>query len=348
MYTKNLDEICKYLPNDKSFIVYGAGWTGYKFQHLLKILGKKIEYYIDDTIEDVRNGIKISSLENTINREKDISKLHILIATPSIKGIEIISKKISKYTSKSISFDETFFKLLDTIDLFEVHKYIDKYINYFEPNDFKDAIINGYLLNKCSYRYCVDEDLMYFYNDIRLKKNDNVLDCGASCKKYGHNSALDFVKLTDGKIICFEPNISSFCELQDEIKEYKNIVVYNKALGNENKIVKLHGQNQSSYVSEDGEGQEIELVKVDSFLNNTKIDFIKMDIQGYEMEVLRGSVETIKKNRPILSLSAYHLDDDIPNIVRFILSLNLNYKMYLVNNEGFFWDGVKIIAKVDE
>ncbi|AYJ79906.1 hypothetical protein AN286_06950 [Aliarcobacter cryaerophilus ATCC 43158] len=348
MYTKNLEEICKYLPNNKSFVVYGSGWTGYKFEYLLRILGKNIEYYIDDTIEDVRNGIKISSLDNTISREKDISKFFVLIATPSIKGIEIISKKLSKYTSKIISFDEAFFNLLDNIDLFEVHKYIDNYINYFEANDFKDAITNGYLLNKCIYRYCANEELMYFYNDIRLKKDDNVLDCGASCKKYGHNSALDFVKYTDGQIICFEPNIESFVELKEEVKKYKNIIVHNKALGNENKIVKLHGQNQSSYISENGTGQEIELVKVDDFLKDTKIDFIKMDIQGYEMEVLRGSVETIKKNRPILSLSAYHLDNDIPNIVRFILSLNLNYKMYLVNNEGFFWDGVKIIAKVDE
>ena len=119
-------------------------------------------------------------------------------------------------------------------------------------------------------------------------------------------------------------------------------------MGNENKIVRLHGQNQSSYVSEFGNGQKVELVKVDDFFKNTKIDFIKMDIQGYEMEVLKGSIETIKKNKPILSISAYHLEEDIKNITKFILSLNMNYKMYLVNNEGFFWDGVKIIAKVDK
>jgi FkbM family methyltransferase len=159
---------------------------------------------------------------------------------------------------------------------------------------------------------------------------------------------LDFVKYTDGEIICFEPNLDNFLELKEEVKEHKNIIVHNKALGNENKIVRLHGQNQSSYVSEFGNGQKVELVKVDDFFKNTKIDFIKMDIQGYEMEVLKGSIETIKKNKPILSISAYHLEEDIKNITKFILSLNMNYKMYLVNNEGFFWDGVKIIAKVDK
>ena len=143
-------------------------------------------------------------------------------------------------------------------------------------------------------------------------------------------------------------NLDNFLELKEEVKEHKNIIVHNKALGNENKIVRLHGQNQSSYVSEFGNGQKVELVKVDDFFKNTKIDFIKMDIQGYEMEVLKGSIETIKKNKPILSISAYHLEEDIKNITKFILSLNMNYKMYLVNNEGFFWDGVKIIAKVDK
>ena len=46
MYTKNLEEISKYLPNEDHFIVYGAGWTGYKFQYLLKILNKEIKYFI--------------------------------------------------------------------------------------------------------------------------------------------------------------------------------------------------------------------------------------------------------------------------------------------------------------
>ncbi len=348
MYTENLKEICKYLPNDNNFIVYGAGWTGYKFQYLLRILNKDIKYFIDDTIEDIREGKIISSLENTINREKDIRNFTVLIATPSQKGVEVISEKLAPYTSKIVSFEKSFFELLDSIDLFEVHKYIDKYIKYFEPNDFRDAIKNGYLLNKCNYKYTVAEERMYFYNDIGLRKNDNVLDCGASCKKYGHNSALDFVKFTSGQIICFEPNLINFLELKEEVKGYKNIVVYNKALGNENKIVKLHGENQSSYISEVGDGQEVELVKVDDFLKDTKIDFIKMDIQGYEMEVLKGSIKTIKKNKPILSISAYHLDDDIKNITEFIVSLGMKYKMYLVNNEGFFWDGVKIIAKVED
>ncbi len=348
MYTKNLEEISKYLPNEDHFIVYGAGWTGYKFQYLLKILNKEIKYFIDDTIEDIKDDKIISSLENTIKREKDISKFTILIATPREKGIKIISKKLTKYTSKIVSFDKNFFELLDSIDLFEVHNYINEYIKYFEPNDFRDAILNGYLLNKCNYKYIVAEEKMYFYNDIVLRDNDNVLDCGTSCKKYGHNSALDFVKYTDGEIICFEPNLDNFLELKEEVKEHKNIIVHNKALGNENKIVRLHGQNQSSYVSEFGNGQKVELVKVDDFFKNTKIDFIKMDIQGYEMEVLKGSIETIKKNKPILSISAYHLEEDIKNITKFILSLNMNYKMYLVNNEGFFWDGVKIIAKVDK
>jgi FkbM family methyltransferase len=348
MYTKNLQEISLHLPQAKKIIVYGAGWTGRKFYYLLKILNKEIEYFIDDTIEDILFKKKISSLTNTIKREKDISQYPVLIATPNKNGINIISEKLHQYTSNVVSFNERFFELLDSIDLFEVHKYIDTYINYFEPNDFKDAIQNGYLLNNCNYTYKVNEDVMYFYNHIRLRQHDNVLDCGASCQKYGHNSALDFVKYTDGEIICFEPNISSFKELRDEVKEFKNIIVHNIALGNENKTVKLHGQNQSSYISEYGEGQEVELVKVDSFLKDKKIDFIKMDIQGYEMEVLRGSTETIKKDKPILSLSAYHLEDDISNIVNFIISLNMKYKMYLVNNEGFFWDGVKIIAKVED
>jgi hypothetical protein len=59
-----------------------------------------------------------------------------------------------------------------------------------------------------------------------------------------------------------------------------------------------------------------------------KVDFIKMDIEGAEVEALKSTVETIKKFRPKLALCLYHRESDFQTIPEFIHSLNLGYKFY--------------------
>ena len=59
-----------------------------------------------------------------------------------------------------------------------------------------------------------------------------------------------------------------------------------------------------------------------------KVDFIKMDIEGAEMNALNGSVETIKKHRPKLAICVYHKLDDIFDIPFFIDRLGCGYRFY--------------------
>ncbi len=54
-----------------------------------------------------------------------------------------------------------------------------------------------------------------------------------------------------------------------------------------------------------------------------------MDIEGAEMDALRGMQEMIKKNKPKLAISIYHLKDDLWNIPFYIKELNPDYKLYI-------------------
>ena len=62
---------------------------------------------------------------------------------------------------------------------------------------------------------------------------------------------------------------------------------------------------------------------------NEKITFIKMDIEGAELNALYGSKEIIKKYVPKLAVCVYHKTEHLWEIPFFIKSLNPNYKIYL-------------------
>ena len=77
---------------------------------------------------------------------------------------------------------------------------------------------------------------------------------------------------------------------------------------------------------------DIPIISIDDIVEKKKIkkiDFIKMDIEGYELEALKGASKTIKKFFPKLAISIYHKDEDFYLIPKYIKSLNDNYSLYI-------------------
>lgn len=71
---------------------------------------------------------------------------------------------------------------------------------------------------------------------------------------------------------------------------------------------------------------------IDSFVeeHGTRVDFIKMDIEGAELNALYGAVETLKSQKPMLAICIYHNDgEDLLTIPLFLANLNLGYKFYV-------------------
>ena len=68
---------------------------------------------------------------------------------------------------------------------------------------------------------------------------------------------------------------------------------------------------------------------LDNLISDGKADFIKMDIEGAELNALIGAKNLIQKNNPILAICAYHRQEDLITIPQYIKKLNSNYKIYL-------------------
>ena len=150
----------------------------------------------------------------------------------------------------------------------------------------------------------------------KIKNGDVVLDIGANI---GYDTVLFADKVgKKGKVIAIEPDPVNFEILQKNIKENKlfNVVAVQAAVGNENKKMKIY-ESKTNYGDHrlweetlrpagtflDREALPVFCRRLDDLLKElefTKIDFIKMDVQGFEPLVIEGGKEIIEKNRPII------------------------------------------------
>ena len=77
-----------------------------------------------------------------------------------------------------------------------------------------------------------------------------------------------------------------------------------------------------------GEGNShVQVVRLDDCLPNGRVGYLKLDVEGHELEALGGSETLIRRNRPILAIAGYHRGDDLWRIPAWIAGLDLDYRL---------------------
>ena len=85
----------------------------------------------------------------------------------------------------------------------------------------------------------------------------------------------------------------------------------------------------NKYPHNDGTVETATIDETLARLGLSRVDFIKMDIEGAELNALRGAEVAIRKHRPKLAISLYHNPEDFDVIPRYIAGLDLGYRFYL-------------------
>ena len=212
----------------------------------------------------------------------------------------------------------------------EIYKkqFVKKIKDYFIPDE--DKTYDPYLAKYDHYQAAQRNRALAQVNNWGL-----AIDIGANIGLWSR----DLTNYFD-KTICFEPNSNCIECLKKNIIIEKAII-YNHALGSKNEEKELFTPNNSggsSFINKtkigfNSDGSKIygkwpnginrQLVKVKKLddYKFTKVDFIKIDVQSYEYEVLKGARKTLELNSPILCIE----EDNIKNSKAIKFLENHNY-----------------------
>jgi len=101
-----------------------------------------------------------------------------------------------------------------------------------------------------------------------------------------------------------------------------------------------HGLIAENRESTKNDLDSIEVYSLDSFLKGNAVTFIKADVEGMEMDLLRGAQTTIRRYKPKMALCVYHYPSDLFEVVEFVRSLVPGYKFSLRQHAPIFGDFV--------
>ncbi len=145
-----------------------------------------------------------------------------------------------------------------------------------------------------------------------VQPGNHILDIGANIGFYG--SLLSKLVGEHGKVYCFEPNQENYKRLLNNTSQLKNVTCFNIAVSDKGENLKLYTSkllnvDHRSYPVENYDKvEEIEANSIDNLIGLKlieKVDFIKIDIQGYELNAFKGMQKLLDNHPNIKIITEY-------------------------------------------
>lgn len=328
-------------------IFYGIG---NQFKECLKVFENKITLFLFDTNkantyyrqykihspkelnEYYRNGdaVIISSIRNQYE-----------IACDLVNQYHILPEDLFSYTSQN--YEERVYQM-DILDKNE--QKIRMAYDLLEDSESKEYWKNSLMMR-------ITRQPLYakpntnavvvgeYKNILKLEEDDVIIDCGAYI---GDTAKIYFDRLKGNcYVYALEPLRENFLKLQENIKNnnWHNIKAYHCAVGGTEGKTVLYYENDDFKMGitvgkmVGSNTEEVEICTLDKLFDSlSKIDYIKMDIEGQEVQALCGAANILKNKAPKLMISGYHKLSDFWEIPYIIKQINPRYKIYVAHAPG--------------
>jgi FkbM family methyltransferase len=173
------------------------------------------------------------------------------------------------------------------------------------------------------------QDLQYLPTWLRefIKAPLRLVDAGA----YRGETVRDLVAATQVEEgWTFEPDPENYSALVENLADMKlPLTHFPAALSAHAGVARFTvGHGEGSSLAPTGSSQ-VAQVALDKCLHGVSINFLKLDVEGHELEALRGAQIILRRDRPVLAVAGYHRWDDLWRIPFFIHELELGYRLRL-------------------
>jgi len=351
---------------EKPFVLYGAGAEGLEFAKVLEFGNIPPVCFCDKYKSgfEPNTGLNISNPNDLLDKYKDAN---ILISSSAYR--EEIEGDLREL---GVSPDRILPRRLLLLLLLQCSQGVATYEKYLKRshylmlfNALSDMVYNenSPLLKGCedTYNWLNDEkskqvfidylklcliatpvipspaSMQYFDPVIDLQDNEVFVDCGA----YTGDTAEIFMRNTGNRYryyYAFEPDESNFVSASAFLSDKANAALIPKGLWSTDSSLNFKdGYTSSSGVCDDGESS-VEVTSIDNYFadKHNIPTIIKMDIEGSELEALKGAENTIREHKPKLAICIYHKPEDLYEIPAIIKSYREDYKLYIRHYTGTF------------
>jgi FkbM family methyltransferase len=258
-------------------------------------------------------------IENMLKNVKIecFSDINVDLQASGVNGIPVISPQtlVSRYCKNAVvilAVWKQYHKNL--IEFFAKHGMAEKYIiNGLDFLNFKGSHDNQYF----------DPNLITYVN------NEIFVDAGS----FDFNSSICLAQRckTLKKIYAFEPDRKNIEICRKRVSAFTEceVKLFDTGLWSCNDILHFNSYGGGGSCIVESGNTRVPVVPLDDVIEEDGATFIKMDIEGAELEALKGATETIKRFKPKLAISIYHKPEDILDIPEYIMDLNQGYKFFI-------------------
>lgn len=321
-----------------SVALYGASDAGRNYVSVLCAYHIPIACFVDDDVKKQGNtycGIKVISLDEFVEHRRGNEVILIASYSPSV----IIRKLKETYPflyesvrwsdfylwENELDYLQYYTENMDRIDRVKELLCDERSVHVFENLLNYKISRNRKLIEEI--RDNVEEQ--YFTSDIMSFTDREVfLDLGA----YTGDTVHSFCQAVGGRykqIIAVEPDEANYKQLKANTEGLDKIEYYQAGAAEKDGTARFMAQAlYTTHFDEEGE-QEIKVRSVDSIMGGRELTFIKADIEGLEMEMLKGAADSIRAFKPKLAIAVYHKKDEILNIPLLIQSYRDDYRFYM-------------------
>jgi FkbM family methyltransferase len=334
-----------------SLVLYGAGNFG---RTILRGLAKNRIDILAFTDADPKlhgqklEGVTVLSPDEAIQKYGRNALFIVCVWHPDLRsGVqEIVDQLVAKGASHVVPFIYLFWKYPDT---FLPHYFWDlpsKYLS--RQSDIRQAYE---LFDEPASKTQFVDDLelrtsgnfrgrplpchgrQYFPNDIfRVLPEECFIDCGG----YDGDTIQSLVEESDGRfhrIISFEADPENFSRLRSYLAIHpefqERVAIHQAAVAHSAGTLRFAATaGANAAVSSCGE-TAVESVALDDILSDESPTMIKMDIEGSELDALKGAARVIASNKPLLAICLYHRPEHLWEIPLHMKSAVPDARLYL-------------------